>query len=366
MSLKSLEKANAKGVVKRKHVFGKHSISTRYRSKLEQVRKVMKALRLDEKHSEVLERSVLKDTKCLRVHLRDLQDHSPKSNEEPFTPPVQHYCEFPLTGKYRKSFNNGKRVTTPQFKSCTLIRKSELQQESFHCPEELQSECRNSLTQCADFDDKRPANCKSDEAYTLLHKPRDLEKGKCHSIEKSNECYHTQNTKDTDMETKETKTRNLKSKDHLQMFLSELCPCSEDKPWTESEHKDHCLFSSPEVHLYKMLPLSTSEELQGSEFQDQGSLSPPNSPLYDMPPPSTPAQKKARQAKRILQLERWRKSEASRSRQERYERRTQQQVKINQSGISGSKRVQWSANLVQTLYFSTLTRQLNSSNLEQF
>ena len=86
--------------------------------------------------------------------------------------------------------------------------------------------------------------------------------------------------------------------------------------------------------------------------RDEFSLSPPNSPLYDMPPPSTPAQKKARREKRSLQLERWRKYEASKSRQERYQRRMQELAKIvHQHDLAeDSKRVKWSVNLVQTVY----------------
>ena len=88
--------------------------------------------------------------------------------------------------------------------------------------------------------------------------------------------------------------------------------------------------------------------------RDEFLLSPPNSPLYDMPPPSTPAQKKARREKRSLQLERWRKYEASKSRQERYQRRLQESAKIvHQHDLAqDSKRVKWSVNLVQTVYIA--------------
>lgn len=85
--------------------------------------------------------------------------------------------------------------------------------------------------------------------------------------------------------------------------------------------------------------------------KDQGSPSPPNSPLYDMPPPSTPAQRQERRAKRLLQLERWKKCEASRSRQERYQRRAQEVAETMQKSVStDSRRVQWSHDLVQTVY----------------
>lgn len=85
--------------------------------------------------------------------------------------------------------------------------------------------------------------------------------------------------------------------------------------------------------------------------KDQSSPSPPNSPLYDMPPPSTPAQKQERRAKRLLQLERWKKRETSRSRQERYERRAQEGAKTMQKSVSvDCRRVQWSRDLVQTVY----------------
>lgn len=88
--------------------------------------------------------------------------------------------------------------------------------------------------------------------------------------------------------------------------------------------------------------------------RDEFSLSPPNSPLYDMPPPSTPAQKKARREKRSIQLERWRKYEASKSRQERYQRRMQESAKtVHQNDlVQDSKRVKWSVNLVQTVYIA--------------
>ena len=87
--------------------------------------------------------------------------------------------------------------------------------------------------------------------------------------------------------------------------------------------------------------------------KDQRSLSPPNSPLYDMPPPSTPAQKQERRAKRLLQLERWKKCETSRSRKERYQRRTQEEEVTMQKSVSmDSRRVQWSHDLVQTVYIN--------------
>jgi len=85
--------------------------------------------------------------------------------------------------------------------------------------------------------------------------------------------------------------------------------------------------------------------------KDQSSPSPPNSPLYDMPPPSTLAQKQERRAKRLLQLERWKKIETSRSRQERYNRRAQGSAETMQKSVSAESRcVQWSQDLVQTIY----------------
>ena len=85
--------------------------------------------------------------------------------------------------------------------------------------------------------------------------------------------------------------------------------------------------------------------------KDQSSPSPPNSPLYDMPPPSTFAQKQERRAKRLLQLERWKKCETSRSRQERYKRRAQEAEKTIKKSVSmDCRRVQWSQDLVQTVY----------------
>ena len=87
--------------------------------------------------------------------------------------------------------------------------------------------------------------------------------------------------------------------------------------------------------------------------KDQCSPSPPNSPLYDMPPPSTPAQKQARREKRHLQLERWKKYEATRSRQERYQRRAQEAVETMQKSVlMDSRRVQWSDDLVHTVYIN--------------
>ncbi|XP_078362597.1 uncharacterized protein LOC144646784 [Oculina patagonica] len=96
------------------------------------------------------------------------------------------------------------------------------------------------------------------------------------------------------------------------------------------------------------------DDLKETNFnidKDQCSPSPPNSPLYDMPPPSTPAQKQARREKRHLQLERWKRYEASRSRQERYQRRAQEAAKAMQKSVSMVyRRVQWSDELVQTVY----------------
>lgn len=80
----------------------------------------------------------------------------------------------------------------------------------------------------------------------------------------------------------------------------------------------------------------------------------PNSPLlYDIPPPSTFAQKKERREKRKLQLERWRKYDMSKSRQERYERRARTDENAMDS-VFDSRHVQWSSNLVQTVFISDL------------
>jgi len=94
--------------------------------------------------------------------------------------------------------------------------------------------------------------------------------------------------------------------------------------------------------------------MKSDSDKDQRPLSPPNSPLYDMPPPSTPAQKRERRAKRLLQLERWKKCETSRSRQERYQRRAQdREAETMQKSVSmDSRRVQWSYDLVQTVYIN--------------
>lgn len=82
----------------------------------------------------------------------------------------------------------------------------------------------------------------------------------------------------------------------------------------------------------------TSNKLEGTN------ISQPNSPLYDMPPPSTPAQKRARRAKRKLQLERWRTAEEAKTRQERYERRVKGTVEKDNTG---TKHVQWKRDLVE-------------------
>lgn len=82
------------------------------------------------------------------------------------------------------------------------------------------------------------------------------------------------------------------------------------------------------------------------------STSPPHSPLlYDIPPPSTPAQKKERRAKRKLQLERWRKYETSKCRQERYEKR-EKRDRNSMGPVLESRHIQWSSNLVQTMYIN--------------
>ena len=73
-----------------------------------------------------------------------------------------------------------------------------------------------------------------------------------------------------------------------------------------------------------------------------------------MPPPSTPAQKRARRAKRQLQLERWRTYEASKSRQERYQRRAQVAAETADRPVLDLRRVQWSNNLVQTVYIDDI------------
>ena len=86
-------------------------------------------------------------------------------------------------------------------------------------------------------------------------------------------------------------------------------------------------------------------------------LSPDNSLLYDMPPPSTPAQKRARKAERQLQLERWRKREEVRGRQERYQRRQNWNSANAETHSETSSRVtahvQWKPDLVEVYFFST-------------
>ena len=102
-------------------------------------------------------------------------------------------------------------------------------------------------------------------------------------------------------------------------------------------------------------PGNDNDDDDSAVDKDQYSPSPPNSPLYDMPPPSTPAQKRERRAKRLLQLERWRKYEASKSRQERYERRAQETDGIADRSVLDSRRVQWSNSLVQTVYIGGIS-----------
>ena len=84
--------------------------------------------------------------------------------------------------------------------------------------------------------------------------------------------------------------------------------------------------------------------------------SPENSPLYDMPPPSTPAQKRARRAKRQIQLERWRKYEEKRGRQERYQRRHKRhsgnEEKQFQTAVKNSVHIHWKPDLEKVYIFS--------------
>lgn len=91
-----------------------------------------------------------------------------------------------------------------------------------------------------------------------------------------------------------------------------------------------------------------------NQDEAESSTSPPHSPLlYDIPPPSTPAQKKERRAKRKLQLERWRKYEMSKCRQERYEKR-EKRDRNSMGPVLESRHIQWSSNLVQTMYINDL------------
>lgn len=84
--------------------------------------------------------------------------------------------------------------------------------------------------------------------------------------------------------------------------------------------------------------------------------SPENSPLYDMPPPSTLAQKRARRAKRQIQLERWRKYEEKKGRQERYERRHRRHSRNKgiqiQNAAKTSVHIQWKTDLEKVYIFS--------------
>ena len=110
-------------------------------------------------------------------------------------------------------------------------------------------------------------------------------------------------------------------------------------------------------HAFEPLKSFKGTEDHGNDDDDdrdkdkvKDSPSLPNSPLYDMPPPSTLAQKQERRAKRNLQLERWQKYEASKSRQERYDRRQQGTSKTAVRSVLDSRHVQWSNILVQTVY----------------
>ena len=130
--------------------------------------------------------------------------------------------------------------------------------------------------------------------------------------------------------------RNGKSRDQLEKRYSD---CNHDSQTSESYSS-----MSETVGLVENTSKCDSDK-------DHFSLSPPNSPLYDMPPPSTAAQRQERRAKRLLQLERWKKCETSRSRQERYQRRAQEEPATIQKSVStDSRRVQWSHDLVQTVY----------------
>ena len=120
-----------------------------------------------------------------------------------------------------------------------------------------------------------------------------------------------------------------------------------------------------ELLYHALEPLKSFEETRDNDDDNdddggkldkvQYSPSPPNSPLYDMPPPSTLAQKQERRAKRNLQLERWRKYEASKSRQERYERRQQETPRTAVRSVLDSRHIQWSNILVQTVYFNDIS-----------
>lgn len=117
----------------------------------------------------------------------------------------------------------------------------------------------------------------------------------------------------------------------------------------------------PFYHAFEPLKSFKGTRDHGNDDDDRGkdkvqaSPSPPNSPLYDMPPPSTLAQKQERRAKRNLQLERWRKYEASKSRQERHERRQQGTSRTAVRSVLDSRHVQWSNILVQTVYIDDVS-----------
>lgn len=315
MSAVSLKTASSSGVTKHKV---RRVSTTRNRSKVEKLRESLTDLRLEEKQIEATRNKLSKDDPSLRVWLHDIRisDHDQGSGISVQT------NTFPL-GTLGGSIKR---------RSCQKpnAEKSPGNSESSGQNRSEKSKCDSSGSRlgmsicCLEMEDKYLL--KSTEETEQLESDWNAE---CQTpvSETVSACIGDNNSpkRKCDNNLQETKSKNFKA--------------------TRVE--------------WQMLSLSAGEETCGSVSEDpniaivndQRSPSPPNSPLYDMPPPSTPAQKRARRAKRHLQLERWKKYEASRSRQERYQKRAQETVGTIQRSVSlDSRRVQWSHDLVQTVY----------------
>lgn len=298
-------KTSPRGVSKRKG--NRSRLLTRNRSKVEKLRESLDYLKLEEKQIEPTKDKVSADGATLRVLLHDL---SAPDGARGVKVPIQTSSRLPLGG--------------------TIIKKHTWQKGLKQIPSEELT--RNRFESCPDFSFSR-----SDEENDALSKKSKLVDGKndeCQTHESytsvSKTASMTENSpkRKCDSDVQETKLKNLKGS-------------SSRFEWEKLGQ--FSAISSEES------PSPTSQETHIAIDNDQHSPSPPNSLLYDMPPPSTPAQKQARRAKRRLQVERWKKYEVSKSRQERYQRRTQGAAETTLS--LDSRHVQWSHDLVQTVYF---------------
>lgn len=315
MNAASLEKRNLRGVTKRKGT-GTRSRVTRNRSKVEKIRESLKHLTLEEKQIKPTRNKVFRGDQGSQDSIHDLGVRI--SNQEISV----QINKLPL-GAY----------TCPKHKLKTG--KSQVYSESFY-----RSRSERYKSKC-DSSGSRPGmlNCSSEGKDQFLLKER--EQLKKRDSDWSDECQTSEGCSsmseaigivDDSLKTKcdndlhETTLKDFKGK-RVQWQQPAAGPCEEtDVTFIEESNIDQI-------------------------NKDQCSPSPPNSPLYDMPPPSTPAQKQARREKRHLQLERWKRYEASRSRQERYQRRAQEAAEAIQKSVSRAyRRVQWRDDLVQTVY----------------